>query len=144
GDLLRASSSGPSDPTPRRAPSAPFAYRRADRRGEGDAGSVNRLGRTDRLCETLVSWRLLIGGLSPGASHHSFTTSSEEPPLSNFNSYRGHPPFECVYGLNAAARITRGFNTSVGAGRAFVRPRVVPAATSVEACWPATIVNIDC
>ena len=48
--------------------------------------SVNRLGGTDRLCETLVSWRLLVGGLSPGASHHSYTTSSEEPPLSNFNS----------------------------------------------------------
>ena len=29
----------------------------------------------------------LVGGLSPGASHHSFTTSSEEPPLSSFNSY---------------------------------------------------------
>ena len=25
-------------------------------------------------------------GLTPGASHHSCTTSSEEPPLSNFNS----------------------------------------------------------
>ena len=34
-----------------------------------------------------VSWRLLVGGLSPGLSHHSFITSSEEPPLSNFNSY---------------------------------------------------------
>lgn len=43
------------------------------------------------MCETLSSWRLLVGGLSPGASHHSFTTSSEEPPLSNFNSYRGIP-----------------------------------------------------
>ena len=52
----------------------------------GDAESVNRLGVPDRLCETLVSWRLLVGGLSPGASHHSFTKSSEEPPLSNFNS----------------------------------------------------------
>jgi hypothetical protein len=57
----------------------------------GDAASVNRLGVPDRLCETLVSWRLLVGGLSPGASHHSFTTSSEEPPLSNFNSYRDIP-----------------------------------------------------
>jgi hypothetical protein len=28
-----------------------------------------------------------IGGLAPGTSHHSFTTSSEKPPLSNFNSY---------------------------------------------------------
>src|SRR5437899_9303456 len=55
---------------------------------EDPYGWVNRLGATDRLCETLSSWRLLVGGLSPGASHHSFTTSSEEPPLSNFNSYR--------------------------------------------------------
>ena len=38
-------------------------------------------------CARLSSWRLLVGGLSPGVSHHSFTTSSEEPPLSNFNSY---------------------------------------------------------
>ena len=51
-----------------------------------------RLGATDRLCETLVSWRLLVGGLSPGLSHHSYSTSSEEPPLSNFNSYRDIPP----------------------------------------------------
>lgn len=36
-------------------------------------------------CET-SSWRLLVGGLAPAASHHSCTTSSEEPPLSNFNS----------------------------------------------------------
>ena len=61
-------------------------YRRADRRAADGAGRANRLGETDRLCETLSSWRLLVGGLSPGASHHSFTTSSEEPPLSNFNS----------------------------------------------------------
>jgi hypothetical protein len=26
------------------------------------------LGATDRLCETLVSWRLLVGGLSPWLS----------------------------------------------------------------------------
>src|SRR5947199_1344237 len=52
---------------------------------------MNRLGATDRLCETLVSWRLLVGGRLPGASHHSFITSSEEPPLSNFNSYRDIP-----------------------------------------------------
>jgi hypothetical protein len=32
------------------------------------------------------SWRLLVGGLAPAASHHSCTTSSEEPPLSNVNS----------------------------------------------------------
>src|SRR5712692_8280423 len=73
---------------PPRAPSAPSAYRRADQQAEDGAGPANRLGGTDRLCETLSSWRLLVGGLSPGASHHSFTTSSEEPPLSNFNSYR--------------------------------------------------------
>ena len=53
---------------------------------------MNRLGPTDRLCETLVSWRLLVGGLSPAASHHSFTTSSEEPPLLNFQQLLGHPP----------------------------------------------------
>src|SRR5258708_28498524 len=76
---------------PPRAPSAPPAYPRADPRGGDGVGLANRLGRTDRLCETLSSWRLLVGGLSPGASHHSFTTSSEEPPLSNFNSYRDIP-----------------------------------------------------
>src|SRR6266481_5718894 len=80
---------------PPRAPSALLAYPRADQRG-GDSVGLNRLGGTDRLCETLSSWRLLVGGLSPGASHHSFTTSSEEPPLSNFNSYRDIP------GLRAA------------------------------------------
>src|SRR5437879_6761395 len=73
-----------------RVPSAPSAYPRADQRAGDDVGP-NRLGGTDRLCETLSSWRLLVGGLSPGASHHSFTTSSEEPPLSNFNSYRDIP-----------------------------------------------------
>src|SRR6266481_2107232 len=76
---------------PPRAPSALLAYPRADQRG-GDSVGLNRLGGTDRLCETLSSWRLLVAGLSPGASHHSFTTSSEEPPLSNFNSYRDIPP----------------------------------------------------
>ena len=78
---------GPSGQRRRRVPSARRGYRRGDRRVADGAGWVNRLGPTDRLCETLVSWRLLVGGLSPGASHHSFTTSSEEPPLSNFNSY---------------------------------------------------------
>src|ERR1700730_7454026 len=76
---------------PPRAPSALPAYPRAVQRAGDGVGLANRLGRTDRLCETLSSWRLLVGGLSPGASHHSFTTSSEEPPLSNFNSYRNIP-----------------------------------------------------
>src|SRR5256885_259407 len=75
---------------PPQAPLAPPVYRRPNQRGEDGVGP-NRLGATDRLCETLASWRLLVGGLSPGASHHSFTTSSEEPPLSNFNSYRDIP-----------------------------------------------------
>jgi hypothetical protein len=52
-----------------------------------------------RLCET-SSWRLLIGGLSPGLSHHSFYTSSEEPPLSNFNSY-----WECAGALTNDMRV---------------------------------------
>src|SRR5439155_7485022 len=73
-----------------RVPSAPSAYPRADQR-VGDGVGPNRLGGTDRLCETLSSWRLLVGGPSPAASHHSFTTSSEEPPLSNFNSYHDIP-----------------------------------------------------
>jgi len=38
-----------------------------------------------------VSWRLLAGGLSPWLSHRSYSTTSEEPPLSNFNNYRGIP-----------------------------------------------------
>src|SRR2546422_11763600 len=73
---------------PRRAPSAPPAYPRVDPRAGDGVELANRLGGTDRLCETLFSWRLLVGGLTPAASHHSCTTSSEEPPLSNFNSYR--------------------------------------------------------
>src|SRR5436190_24141996 len=64
---------------------------RADQRAGDGVGWANRFGETDRLCETLSSWRLLVGGLSPAASHHSFITSSEEPPLSNFNSYRDIP-----------------------------------------------------
>ena len=59
--------------------------------GQMALGEVNRLGPTDRLCETLVSWRLLVGGLSPWLSHRSYSTTSEEPPLSNFNSYRDIP-----------------------------------------------------
>src|SRR6202165_5293878 len=85
---------------PPRVPSAPPVYPRANRRAGGGVGLANRLGGTDRLCETLVSWRLLVGGLSPGASHHSFTTSSEEPPLSNFNSYR-----ECAGELTNGTRV---------------------------------------
>src|SRR3989442_5124210 len=76
---------------PPRAPSVPPAYPRADPRAADGVAWTIRLGATGRLCETLSSWRLLVGGLSPGASHHSFTTSSEEPPLSNFNSYRDIP-----------------------------------------------------
>jgi glutamyl/glutaminyl-tRNA synthetase len=48
---------------------------------------VIRVGEQVGLCETLVSWRLLVGGLSPWLSHRSYSTTSEEPPLSNFNSY---------------------------------------------------------
>ena len=51
--------------------------------------------RSDGLCET-SSWRLLVGGLAPAASHHSCTTSSEEPPLSNFNSQWDIPPAELL------------------------------------------------
>ena len=54
-------------------------------------GEVNRLGPTDRLCETLVSWRLLVGRAFALASHRSYSTTSEEPPLSNFNNYRDNP-----------------------------------------------------
>ena len=53
--------------------------------GQGPDGGRFNSDATDGLCET-SSWRLLVGGLAPGASHHSCTTSSEEPPLSNFNS----------------------------------------------------------
>jgi len=65
-------------------------YRRADQQA-GDDAEGNRLGATDRLCETLVSWRLLVGGLSPWLGHRSYSTTSEEPPLSNFNNYRDIP-----------------------------------------------------
>src|SRR2546426_8732366 len=96
---------------PRRAPSAPPAYPRADPQAGDGVGLANRLGGTDRLCETLSSWRLLVGGPSPAASHHSFITSSEEPPLSNFNSYRDIPPgrvlgwLESVFLARSARRV---------------------------------------
>jgi hypothetical protein len=35
-----------------------------------------------------VSWRLLVGRAAPWFGHRSYSTTSEEPPLSNFNSYR--------------------------------------------------------
>src|SRR2546426_9783751 len=73
---------------PRRAPSAPPAYPRVDPRAGDGVELANRLGGTDRLCETLFSWRLLVGGLTPAASHHSCTPSSEEPPPSKFHNYR--------------------------------------------------------
>src|SRR2546426_10806668 len=76
---------------PPRAPSVPPAYPRADPRAADGVAWTIRLGATDRLCETLSSWRLLVGGVSPAASHHSFITSSEGPPLSNFNNYRDIP-----------------------------------------------------
>ena len=56
-----------------------------------DAGRFNLVA-TGSSYARLLSWRLLVGGLSPGASHHSCTTSSEEPPLSNFNSQWDIPP----------------------------------------------------
>jgi ABC-type lipoprotein release transport system permease subunit len=59
------------------------------------------------LCETLVSWRLLAGGLSPWLSHRSYSTTSEEPPLSNFNSY-WDIPLAAVLGLLGTAGIMRG------------------------------------
>jgi hypothetical protein len=55
------------------------------------AGEGNRLGPTDRLCETLVSWRLLVGRAFALASHRSYSTTSEEPPLSHFNNYGDNP-----------------------------------------------------
>ena len=51
-------------------------------------GRPNQLGRTDRLCETLVSWRSLLGAFRLGPVTGHERTTSEEPPLSNFNSYR--------------------------------------------------------
>ena len=71
--------------------SSVFVYRRADRRA-ADGAVVIRLGEQVGLCETLVSWRLLVGGLSPWLSHRSYSTTSEEPPLSIFNSYWDIPP----------------------------------------------------
>src|SRR5712692_4550184 len=106
---------------PPRAPSAPSAYRRADQQAEDGAGPANRLGGTDRLCETLSSWRLLVGGLSPGASHHSFTTSSEEPTLSNFNSYRDISPFstlgEAVLSMVVSINAKSGSSENFGNAR---------------------------
>src|SRR5687768_4699325 len=40
-------------------------------------------------------------GVRPGLSHHSFYTSSEEPPLSNFNRYWDIPPL-IVNGLQTS------------------------------------------
>src|SRR5438128_11328881 len=92
-----------------RVPAAPSSYRRADQPTGDGVGLTNRLGETDRLCETLSSWRLLVGGLSPAASHHSFITSSEEPPLSNFNSYRDIPLFVGLVAEYPIEEIVDGF-----------------------------------
>src|SRR5262249_39397238 len=90
-DRPRASRGALSGPTRRPAPSTPPSCRRADRRGASDAGLGIRLGVMDRLCETLVSWRLLLAGCSPWLRHRSYSTTSAEPPHSNFNSYRDIP-----------------------------------------------------
>src|SRR5437588_12898026 len=87
-----------------RVPSAPSAYPRADQRAGDDVGP-NRLGGTDRLCETLSSWPLLVGGPSAAARHHSFATRSEAAPLAAFNSYYAMPtpPAGQRSGLSTAA-----------------------------------------
>src|SRR5713101_9120085 len=93
------------------APSTPSAYPRVDPRAGDGVGLANRLGGTDRLCETLSSWRLLVGGRSPAASHHSFTTSSEEPPLSNFNNQwdipESDPTRACVWPRASRSQLWR-------------------------------------
>jgi hypothetical protein len=53
---------------------------------------MNRLGGLDRLCETFVLWRLLVGGLFALACHRSYSTTSEEPPLLKFQQLLGHRP----------------------------------------------------
>ena len=45
------------------------------------------LGERERLCKTFASWRLLLRGFRPRFGHQSYSTTSEEPPLSTFNSY---------------------------------------------------------
>ena len=98
-DLPRASRPTPAGQT---GPSARTARLRVStsrstsgRVGRGRFNNGDRTG----LCET-SSWRLLVGGLAPGASHHSCTTSSEEPPLSNFNSQ-----WECAGALTNGTRV---------------------------------------
>jgi hypothetical protein len=51
-------------------------------------------------------------GVRPGLSHHSFYTSSEEPPLSNFNSYWDIPPEQWRNGFFQLLSIPR-FNQSL-------------------------------
>src|SRR5262249_53706787 len=92
-------------------PTALFACRRADPRA-ADGAPVIGLGEQWALCETSSSWRLLFCEAPlPRASHHSFYTSSEEPPLSIFNSYWDIPP-----GVERA--ITRQYPTLKNSGRA--------------------------
>ena len=84
GRLPRASRPGPAGQTGSSVQSFRLSYRAEDQPGGVCASPVIPRLRTGGICKT-SSWRLLVGGLAPGARHHSCTTSSEEPPLSNFN-----------------------------------------------------------
>ena len=76
----RRARGGPSGPSTRRVrPSCRPGVQRA-------AGTGRREIQQQRSAMLDFSWRLLVGELAPAAPHHSCTTSSEEPPLSNFNS----------------------------------------------------------
>ena len=59
----------------------------------GGIDLVRLIDCVDSLFMAAPCWRV-----SPGASYHSFTTSSEEPPLSNFNSYWDIPPEVRLHG----------------------------------------------
>ena len=53
----------------------------------GAVASGIPIGDGEGLCETASSWRLLTGRLAPRFRHRSYSTTSEEPPPSHFNSY---------------------------------------------------------
>ena len=106
-----------------------------------DGGRFNN-ERSDGLCET-SSWRLLVGGLLPRFSHHSCTTSSEEPPL-QFSTVSGTSPADDQRPLDSGDQQIRNITKShdrnsllnemryaIGRGFSMSRVNVVPTGFSL-------------
>src|SRR5262245_19523172 len=71
-------------------PSTPSEYQRRDRRAAERRWVANRLGATDRLCETLVLW-LLLAGLRPGLDTGRIARSVRSRRFKFFQQLLGSP-----------------------------------------------------